>query len=107
MLCILIEGYLLFCALIYTSPYYDCPPEYDGVQDGTGSIWTIHYYDDYTTKWCEMLGLRVYTCANVDLDHINFFLPLKNIVDDFGMTALEHELEHLKCDCNFHSINEP
>ncbi|MDP3780364.1 MAG: hypothetical protein Q8Q69_04145 [Nitrosopumilaceae archaeon] len=84
---------LIICSLIQASPYYDCSEH-----------WIIEIHDepvlcnigqDVLVAGCtnfETKTVRVYDYAMFSYDK-----------DEYGFTVLEHELEHLKCMCGFHS----
>jgi len=97
------------CSLIYTAPGYDCPPSYDGINDGSGEFWTIYLYERWHPEYCEQWGLTFgINCANLDTKEIYLGVgTLGNDDNELQMTPLRHELEHLKCDCDFHEGQTP
>lgn len=85
---------LIICSLIYVAPYYDCSEH-----------WTIEIYDEPVL--CN-IGQKILAagCTNFETKTIRLYdYAAYNYGRDSkdGFTVLEHELEHLKCMCDFHS----
>ena len=81
------------CSLIYTSPYYDCSEQ-----------WEIEVYDQAVLCHENDLILAA-GCTNFETKTIKIYnyAMYEYDKDEYGFTVLEHELEHLKCICDFHS----
>lgn len=85
---------LLICSLTHTAPFYDCSDQ-----------WAIQVYDVPVT--CN-IGQQILAagCTNFESKTIKIYeYAMTNYGKDHhdGFTVLEHELEHLKCMCDFHS----
>jgi len=93
---------ILMCSLIQAAPYYDCPPEYDGVSDGSGKLWTINVYDNYYRKNIPTFASDSTAKSGLD-GYADWKYGMANVVeaglqekDTCGRTILLHELLHLK-----------
>lgn len=93
---------LKMCSLSYYRPYYDCPPEFDGKNDESGKMWTIYIFDG--DAWMNCLRYKSSSCATWPSDIIYYEITDKQWRDSQGRGLLEHELEHLKCQCDWHGI---
>lgn len=84
---------LLICSLIYASPYYDCSEH-----------WKIEVYDK-PILCHEDHDILAAGCTNFETKTIKIYdyAMYEYEKDEYGLTTLEHELEHLRCMCDFHS----
>ena len=83
---------LTVCSLISAAPYYDCSDEWEIRLYSVPPMVQCNDHDKFfTTFGCSQLNRNVI--------HMVHFPEHR---DQFGKTILEHELEHLKCRCNFH-----
>lgn len=83
---------LTICSLMSVSPFYDC-----------SESWEIRLYDTPPNIQCNNSDSRFdsFGCAKLQTNTIHLVdFPERH--DDSGKTILEHELEHLHCQCNFH-----
>jgi hypothetical protein len=84
---------MFICSLTHAYPFYDCSEH-----------WKIEVYDEPVSCFVghEILAAG---CTNFETKTIRIYdyalLVYGN--DQYGFTVLEHELEHLKCMCDFHS----
>lgn len=85
---------LTMCSLITVSPFYDC-----------SETWEIRMYDTPPNIQCNNNdpAYHSFGCAKLLTKTIHV-VDFSEHKDRFGMTVLEHELEHLKCKCDFHSF---
>jgi len=81
------------CSLLSVAPFYDCSEK-----------WEIRLYGDFPTIQCNNRDQHLVSlgCANLDRDLIHI-VDIPDYRDEFGQTVLSHELEHLRCRCNFHN----
>jgi len=85
---------ILICSLTNTAPFYDCSEQ-----------WQIQVYDQPVT--CNT-GQQILAagCTNFESKTIKIYdYAMNNYGTDpeDGFTVLGHELEHLKCMCDFHA----
>jgi hypothetical protein len=84
---------LLICSLTHTYPFYDCSEQ-----------WTIEVYSEPVPCF---VGHEIMAagCTNFETKTIKIYDYAMHQYDKdrYGFTVLEHELEHLKCMCDFHS----
>ena len=85
---------LIICAITNTAPFYDCPPEYDGVQDFSGELWTVKIYSWDAWKHCKEFESNACVKWKESTIHISINQPLWK--DSCGWNTLWHELNHLK-----------
>jgi hypothetical protein len=83
---------MTICSLISISPYYDCSQE-----------WEIRIYSQPPNIQCNNYDefYASFGCTKLDTKTIHMVLFPQHR-DKFGQTILEHELRHLRCECNFH-----
>lgn len=83
---------LTICSLVTVSPFYDC-----------SESWQIHIYNVPPNVQCNNSDTRFHSfgCAKLGTNTIHM-VDFAEHRDHYGMTILEHELEHLRCKCNFH-----
>jgi hypothetical protein len=83
---------LLICSLTHATPFYDCAQQ-----------WTIEIHSEPVSCF---VGHQIMAagCTNFDTKAIRIydFAMYHYGKDRYGFTVLEHELEHLKCMCDFH-----
>lgn len=83
---------LIICSLISSSPYYDCSEQ-----------WMIEIHNTPVPCFEGNEFVLAAGCTNFNSKNIKVYTMYeyeKELKDRFS--ALEHELEHLKCMCNFH-----
>ena len=83
---------LTICSLVSVSPFYDC-----------SESWEIRLYDTPPNIQCNNSDSQFHSfgCAKLQTNTIHL-VDFPEHFDNFGNTILEHELEHLRCKCNFH-----
>ena len=74
------------------SPFYDC-----------SDSWEIRLYDAPPNIQCNNSNPKYHSfgCATLETNTIHM-VDFAEHRDHRGMTILDHELEHLRCQCNFH-----
>ena len=84
----------MICSLTYTSPHYDCSEH-----------WKIQVYDKPVPCFDGNTYIDSAGCTNFHTKTIKIYdyAMYAYNKDEYGFTTLEHELEHLKCMCDFHS----
>lgn len=87
---------MFICSLTNSAPFYDCSEQ-----------WQIQTYDQPVT--CNT-GQQILAagCTNFESKTIKIYeYAMNNYGKDpsDGLTVLGHELEHLRCMCDFHSSN--
>jgi len=85
---------LFICSLTHTAPFYDCSEQ-----------WRIEVYDEPVSCFVGY-EIRAAGCTNFETKTIRIYdYAMREYGRDpaDGYTVLEHELEHLKCMCDFHS----
>jgi len=87
---------LIICSLISSPPYYDCSEQ-----------WTIEINNSPVPCFDSLEFVLAAGCTDFSTKTIKIYeYAMHDVKDpDDGFTVLEHELEHLKCMCNFHSKN--
>ena len=99
---------MLICSLLEVTPFYDCPPWYDGdYTSSSGDIWFIVMWDGDTVPcWKDGIVKPHNGCAVYDSDSIFVANNTQGYISSAplwkGMTILQHEIEHLKCQCTWH-----
>jgi len=81
---------LIICSLVYASPHYDCSEQ-----------WKIELYDVPIPCFDVQEFVLAAGCTDFSTKTIKIYEYENEPEDRF--TVLEHELQHLKCMCNFHS----
>ena len=100
---------IIICSLIQADPFYDCPPWYDGdYESPSGDFWYIVIWSDWNVpcwkdgKIIVRGGCAVYPSNSIFLS--NQTHGMESVKPKWeGMTVLQHELEHLKCECTWHT----
>ena len=85
---------LTICSLISAPPFYDC-----------SDTWEIHLYSEPPDIQCNNNDPRFHSfgCANLRSNTIHM-VDFAEHTDRYGYSILQHELEHLKCQCDFHEF---
>jgi hypothetical protein len=85
---------IMICSLTYSSPFYDCSER-----------WEIRIYDEPVLCNNADTYIEAAGCTNFLTKKIAIYdYAMREYgKDEYGLTPLEHELEHLKCMCDFHS----
>ena len=95
---------MAICSLIPVAPYYDCPPDYDGILDNSGELWKINVYNNYYRGNIPTASATYYSSAKSGFDgYANWETGTINVVEDglkkkdsCDRTILHHELLHMK-----------
>jgi len=87
---------MLICSLTDVAPMYDC-----------NEMWELHISDQRYPNHCKLLGHYVAGCAYFNgiygnIIPMRMYVGTSDYIDYYGMTTLEHEIEHLKCRCDWH-----
>ena len=84
---------IIICSLIQASPYYDCSEH-----------WIIEVYDQPVSCFVGN-DIQAAGCTNFETKTVRIYDYAMFVYgkDEYGFNVLEHELEHLKCMCDFHS----
>jgi len=88
---------LIICSLMVNgTDYYDCDEQ-----------WMIYIYDEKYPSGCD--GRPIVGCVFYSsLIFVNKIIPPEMHIgssqwtDEFGYNPLQHEIEHLRCLCDFH-----
>jgi len=100
----IIETFLI-CSLTMLAPYYDCDEQWIINIHDTEDIWAYCYkgwdlkqHPDKITTGCR----KNYFNLNSMQNEINVGTGMNEPDHWFGHSVLYHELEHARCDCDFH-----
>ena len=78
---------------------------YGKVMDEMVHIFIVESWEDYPIEKCQDKNIRGCAVYGPMIDNYIYLRP-QHYTDDFGMTTFEHEVAHIKCQCDFHMTKE-
>jgi hypothetical protein len=83
-------GIFSICSLTSSEPYYNC-----------NEMWNLVVYENNNGEWCS--EFKTASCARWDSDTIYLDMDRNFWFDDDGRFSLQHEIDHMKCQCSWHT----
>ena len=93
-ICVVLLEMLIICSLTDSYPFYDCSEH-----------WKIQIYDEPVPCHDGVATVDAAGCATFLTKSIKIYDKAMHEYgkDSYRFTVLEHELEHLRCMCDFHN----